>query len=164
MEIIIYIRKGAITHKDSLGNKGVTSKGAIQIMSAGTGIPHSEYNHENEETLLFQIWIQPNKMGIKPRWENVEINSTKIAGINALASGQNKYKETGIVIIHQDTTLYSVLGDKDYSQRYTLANDRQIYLVVTRGGVIINDSLIDNRDGVFIKNEEILEIIFEILS
>ena len=68
MEIITYIRQGAITHEDSLDNKGVTRAGEIQIMSAGTGITHSEYNHEDEETLLFQIWIQPNRNQIKPRW------------------------------------------------------------------------------------------------
>ena len=77
MEIITYIRQGAITHEDSLGNKGVTKAGEIQIMSAGTGITHSEYNHEDNETLLFQIWIQPNRYHIKPRWENVDIQSEK---------------------------------------------------------------------------------------
>ena len=69
MEIITYIRKGAISHEDSLGNKGKTRTGEIQIMSAGTGITHSEQNLEDEETLLFQIWIQPNKNNIQPRWE-----------------------------------------------------------------------------------------------
>ena len=66
MEIITYVRKGAITHEDSLGNKGVTRAGEIQIMSAGTGITHSEYNAEETETHLFQIWIQPNMVNIKP--------------------------------------------------------------------------------------------------
>ena len=72
MEIITYIRQGAITHEDSLGNKGVTKAGELQIMSAGTGITHSEYNHEDIETLLFQIWIQPNEKNLQPRWENGE--------------------------------------------------------------------------------------------
>ena len=86
MEIITYIRQGAITHKDSLGNKGVTKAGEIQIMSAGTGITHSEYNHEDVETLLFQIWIHPNENNIQPRWENVARYYYHELGIQPLAS------------------------------------------------------------------------------
>ncbi len=86
MEIITYIRKGAISHEDSLGNKGMTRSGEIQIMSAGTGITHSEHNLEDEETLLFQIWIQPNKNNIQPRWENIDIDLETKSGIHPVAS------------------------------------------------------------------------------
>jgi redox-sensitive bicupin YhaK (pirin superfamily) len=72
MEIITYVRSGAITHKDSKGNEGRTGAGDIQVMSAGSGIEHSEYNLENEETNLYQIWIIPNKLGVKPRWDAKE--------------------------------------------------------------------------------------------
>src|SRR5262245_64553320 len=68
MEIITYVREGAITHQDSLGNKGRTEAGDVQVMSAGTGIRHSEYNQEKDPTTLFQIWIQPSSRGRKPSW------------------------------------------------------------------------------------------------
>src|ERR1700742_2117012 len=69
MEIITYVRQGAITHKDSMGNTGRTGAGDVQVMSAGTGVFHSEHNLESEDTKLYQIWITPNKRGVKPRWE-----------------------------------------------------------------------------------------------
>jgi len=68
MEIVTYVRKGAITHRDSLGNEGRTEAGDVQVMSAGTGIQHAEYNLEDEETTLFQIWILPDRRGEKPGW------------------------------------------------------------------------------------------------
>ena len=72
MEIVTYVIKGAITHEDHLGNKGRTEAGQIQVMSAGQGIQHAEYNKENDETELFQIWIMPNKEGVPARWETVQ--------------------------------------------------------------------------------------------
>src|SRR3546814_10862137 len=68
MEIITYVREGAISHEDSLGNKGRTESGDVQVMSAGTGIRHSEYNHEDVETRIFQIWIIPSRTGDEPAW------------------------------------------------------------------------------------------------
>src|SRR3546814_21088791 len=69
MEIITYVRKGAITHEDSLGNKGRTPAGDVQVMTAGTGIMHSEWNAEDDLTHLFQIWIEPRQRNLKPRWD-----------------------------------------------------------------------------------------------
>jgi len=66
-EIITYLRRGAVTHQDSLGNRGVTHAGQVQVMSAGTGIVHSEHNLEDEDLELFQIWIRPNALGVEPR-------------------------------------------------------------------------------------------------
>ena len=133
MEIITYIRQGAITHEDSMGNKGVTRAGEIQIMSAGIGITHSEYNYENEETLLFQIWIQPDRINLQPRWENVDINFNNKMGINILASGQKGNMEKGIITIYQDITIYSIKGDKTHSAKFSLKDKRHIYLVFFLG-------------------------------
>src|SRR3546814_17607524 len=72
MEIITYVRKGAITHEDSLGNKGRTPAGDVQVMTAGTGIMHSEWNAEDDLTHLFQIWIEPRQRTLKPRWRSAE--------------------------------------------------------------------------------------------
>lgn len=71
MEIITYVRKGAITHKDDMGNEGRTVAGDVQVMSAGTGVVHSEYNLEDEDTTLYQIWMFPNKKNVKPRWYEI---------------------------------------------------------------------------------------------
>ena len=83
MEIITYVRRGAISHQDDRGNKGRTPAGSIQVMSAGTGIFHSEYNLEDEETSLYQIWIKPAHIGVAPRWETAEFPK-KIPVLNKL--------------------------------------------------------------------------------
>ena len=161
MEIITYIRQGAITHEDSLGNKGVTKAGEIQIMSAGTGITHSEYNHEDVETLLFQIWIHPNENNIQPRWENVAINSFHEPGIHILASGENELVNSNIIKLFQDATLYLINGEQEKDLDFELKNGRQMYLVVAKGAVMINKNRVNSRDGVFIINEDNLYFNFQ---
>ena len=153
MEIITYIRQGAISHEDSLGNKGVTKEGEIQIMSAGTGITHSEYNYENTETLLFQIWIQPNHKNIHPRWENVAINSYHELGIHPLASGEKELENSNIIKLFQDASLYLVNGEQKNDLEYEVKNGRKMYLVVAKGSTTINKNEVQSRDGVFIRNE-----------
>ena len=160
MEIITYIRKGAISHEDSLGNKGKTRTGEIQIMSAGTGITHSEQNLEDEETLLFQIWIQPNKNNIQPRWENIDIHLETKSGIHPLASGEEKFKHSQMLKIHQDTTLYVMNGTINDDFKYELEPDRHIYLVVSKGSVNINVLQANERDGVRIIDKKNLNFIF----
>ena len=161
MEIITYIRQGAITHEDSLGNKGVTKAGEIQIMSAGTGITHSEYNHEDVETLLFQIWIHPNENNIQPRWENVAINSFHEPGIHILASGEKELENSNIIKLFQDATLYLINGEQEKNLDFELKNGRQMYLVVAKGAVMINRNRVNSRDGVFINNENKLDFNFQ---
>ena len=161
MEIITYIRQGAITHEDSLGNKGVTKAGEIQIMSAGTGITHSEYNNEDVETLLFQIWIHPNENNIQPRWENVAINSFHEPGIHILASGEKELVNSNIIKLIQDATLYLINGEQEKDLDFELKNGRQMYLVVAKGAVMINKNRVNSRDGVFINNENKLDFNFQ---
>ena len=84
MEIITYVRKGAITHRDSRGNQGRTEAGDVQVMSAGTGIFHSEFNLESEDTNLYQIWIEPNKIGVQPRWDAREFPTEETEGVLTL--------------------------------------------------------------------------------
>ena len=161
MEIITYIRQGAITHEDNLGNKGVTKAGEIQIMSAGTGITHSEYNHEGIETLLFQIWVQPNEKNVRPRWENVAINSFHELGIHILASGEKELANSNIIKLFQDATLYLINGEQKNDLAFELKNGRHMYLVVANGAVMINKNIVKSRDGVFIKNENKLYFNFQ---
>src|SRR6476646_10310026 len=88
MEIITYVRDGAITHEDSLGNKGRTEAGDVQVMSAGTGIRHAEYNHERGPTRIFQIWIVPDRRGGPPGWDTRPFPQSDRSGrLIALASG-----------------------------------------------------------------------------
>ena len=95
MEIITYIRQGTITHKDNIGNSGEIKSGQIQVMSAGFGITHSEYNLSNEETLLFLIWIEPNQLDLKPRWENINLKNESEESIEVLTT--TKIKEINIM-------------------------------------------------------------------
>ena len=99
MEIITYVRKGAITHKDNKGNKGRTTAGNVQVMSAGTGIFHSEYNLEDEETNIYQIWILPNAKSVPPRWDAAEFPKEPVStNLPLLVSGDGKAP----LQIHQD--------------------------------------------------------------
>ncbi|MBF3233231.1 pirin family protein, partial [Pseudomonas aeruginosa] len=94
MEIITYVREGAITHQDSLGNKGRTEAGDVQVMSAGTGIVHSEYNLEAETTRIFQIWIIPDRRGDQPRWGSKPFPKAERDGrFVTLASGDEQDSE-----------------------------------------------------------------------
>ncbi|NDF13442.1 MAG: pirin family protein, partial [Proteobacteria bacterium] len=102
MEIITYVRKGAISHRDNLGNKGKTEAGNVQVMSAGTGIFHSEHNLENVDTNLYQIWIEPNEEGVKPRWEAREFPKKVGSGLSLLASGLPEHQKSGAIFMHAD--------------------------------------------------------------
>ena len=130
-------------------------------MSAGTGITHSEYNYENTETLLFQIWIQPNQNNIKPRWENVAINFYHEPGIHLLASGEKELGNSNIIKLFQDASLYLVNGEQKNDLEFELKNGRKMYLVVAKGSTTINKNEVQSRDGVFIKNENKLYFNFK---
>jgi redox-sensitive bicupin YhaK (pirin superfamily) len=106
MEIITYLRSGAITHEYNLGNKGRTVAGDIQVMSAGTGVFHSECNFEDEDTTLFQIWIHPGKHNYEPRWATREFpGAGRDARLSVLASGRDQDRGSDALIIHQDAAL-----------------------------------------------------------
>ncbi|SVD91784.1 uncharacterized protein METZ01_LOCUS444638, partial [marine metagenome] len=135
--------------------------GEIQIMSAGKGITHSEHNLEDEETLLFQIWVQPNISNIQPRWDNINIHLETKRGIHPLASGEEKFKNSQILNIHQDATLYVLNGEIDDNFKHELEPERHIYLVVAKGSVDINAHQANERDGVRIIDERNINFIFQ---
>ena len=149
MEIITYIRQGSITHKDNIGNVGEIKSGQIQIMSAGSGITHSEYNLSNEQTLLFQIWIEPNQYNVNPRWENINLKNNSQESIEVLASGEEKYKNSDIPKIYQDASVIRINGSQQ-SLNYRLDKDRHAYFVLSKGRIIIDETEINERDGVYI--------------
>lgn len=157
MEIITYVREGAITHQDSLGNKGRTVAGDVQVMSAGTGIRHSEYNLEDVTTRIFQIWIMPNRSGHAPSWGTQTFPKDERAGrFVTLASG---YETDGEVLpIHADARVLGATLRKDEKATYHLGATRLGYLVVAKGSVEIDGKVIHERDGAAISESDDLTI------
>ena len=145
-EIITYVREGAITHRDSMGNEGRTEAGDIQVMSAGTGVTHSEANVENEETRLFQIWIMPRERNIAPRWDARPFPSGDRSGqFVTLASGDAS--DTDALYINADAKLLCATLEAGQSVNYHVAKGHYAYLVPARGEIRINGEPFDARDG-----------------
>lgn len=157
MEIITYVMKGAISHEDHLGNKGRTGAGQIQIMSAGRGIVHAEFNKEAEETELFQIWIEPSSKGVPPRWETLDFPTDERAGkLVTLASG--KEADQAPLKIYQDAALLCGTLRAGESVDYPLGADRRAYMVAAKGTVTVNGTKLGPRDGAAIAKEAKLTI------
>ncbi len=158
MEIITFVREGAITHQDSLGNTGRTEAGDVQVMSAGTGIRHSEYNRETETTRIFQIWIIPNSAGGAPTWGAKPFPREGRAGrLVPLASGFPTDAEA-LPIRAQARVLGATL-QAGQSATYALGADRLAYLVPASGAVEVNGVRANARDGVAIGDETELRIV-----
>jgi redox-sensitive bicupin YhaK (pirin superfamily) len=157
MEIITYVRRGAITHTDHLKNVGRTEAGDVQVMSAGTGIMHAEHNREREATELFQIWIEPARRGIAPGWAQRRFPKDERAGrLVPLASG--RLTEDGVLPIHQDATLFGATMAAGQGLQFDIEPGRIVYLVPSVGSVRINGVEAPNRAGVAIANETSLTI------
>jgi quercetin 2,3-dioxygenase len=157
MEIITYVREGAITHRDSLGNEGRTEAGDVQVMSAGSGITHSEYNLEAGATRIFQIWIIPDERGRAPSWGAKPFPTGERSGrFVALASG---FKEDSDALpLRTDARVLGATLKAGESTSYALHKDRYAYLVPAKGRVEINGVQLDARDGVAIRNETTLTV------
>jgi hypothetical protein len=151
MEIITYVRKGAITHEDSLGNKGRTEAGDVQVMSAGTGIRHAEYNLEQESTTLFQIWILPTKDGGKPSWGAKPFPKGDRSGkLVPLASGFAE--DADALPIRSDARVLGATLKAGETVEYPLGPARKGYLVPAVGTVEVNGLRLDTRDGAAIED------------
>jgi redox-sensitive bicupin YhaK (pirin superfamily) len=151
MEIITYIRSGAITHKDSLGNEGRTGAGDVQVMWAGKGIVHAEYNLETEDTTLFQIWIETAEKNIAPGWETRAFPKEP-GSLRPLASGRDLPEHAEALTIHQDAAILGGVLAKD--QTVTLpAAGRRLYLVPTTGALEVAGKRVNARDGVAVSGE-----------
>jgi redox-sensitive bicupin YhaK (pirin superfamily) len=152
MEIITCVRSGAITHEDSAANRGRTAAGEVQVMSAGTGIVHSEFNLEPGDTTMFQIWIVPAETGIAPHWETRTVPQIGAAGsLCVLASG--RANDDGALPIHQDAAVIAAVLKAGQSISHGSAGGRFAYLVPTVGAVTVNGVRIDTRDGAAIADE-----------
>lgn len=149
MEIITYVRKGAISHKDDKGNEGRTVAGDVQVMSAGTGIRHSEYNLEDEATQIFQIWIMPDRTGHAPSWGTRPFPEESRDGrFVALASGMSG--DGDALPINANARVLGATVKAGETVRYALSEDRHAYLVPAKGCVRIGEVEANARDGVAI--------------
>jgi redox-sensitive bicupin YhaK (pirin superfamily) len=154
MEIVTYVRDGAITHRDSMGNEGRTEAGDVQIMSAGTGVVHSEHNREPGTTRIFQIWIIPDRLGVAPRWGAKQFpKAAREAGFEVLASGRPADAGSGALPIHADGAVVAAALKAGQSARWQLAPGRTAYLVPAAGTVTVNGTEVSARDGAAIRDE-----------
>lgn len=159
MEIITYVRDGAITHRDSMGNEGRTEAGDVQIMSAGTGVVHSEYNLERRPTRLFQIWIIPDRRGEKPNWGSRQFpKERREAGFEVLASGRPQDAGNGALPLNVDGAVMAATLKPGQTLTMPLAPGRAAYLVPARGAVTVNGVPVGTRDGAAIRDEAAIEI------
>lgn len=146
MEIITYVRTGAITHKDSLGNEGRTVAGDVQVMSAGTGIRHAEYNLEDETSTLFQIWIMPRTRGGAPSWGTKPFpRDDRDGALVVLASGYDADGEA--LRIRADARLLGGTLKAGTSVTYDSDEGRHLYLVAATGRIAIEGETFEARDG-----------------
>ncbi|MDO6445084.1 pirin family protein [Colwellia sp. 1_MG-2023] len=159
MEIISILRTGAITHQDNVGNKGVTKAGEVQVMSAGSGISHSEYNLTKQPLTLFQIWIESNKLNIKPRWETKKFPSQLASELTLLASGYPEDNKDAL-FINQEARIYGgklakgTIIEHDIShQAYVLASEGMFKLE----GINMNLTM-NKGDGAEITDENSVRI------
>ena len=157
MEIITYVREGAITHQDSLGNKGRTEAGDVQVMSAGSGIRHAEYNLEPTLTRIFQIWIQPKTQGGAPTWGSKPFPKADRSGkLVTIASGLPD--DTDALPIRADARVLATTLKKGESAEYDAGKARHLYLVPAAGSVEVNGVRVNARDGAAISDEAKLTI------
>jgi quercetin 2,3-dioxygenase len=157
MEIITYVREGAITHQDSLGNVGRTEAGDVQVMSAGSGVRHSEYNREPGTTRIFQIWIQPKTRGEAPSWGAKPFPKGDRSGrFVTLASGFAN--DDDALPIRTDARVVAATLKAGETAQYPLGADRHGYLVPAIGTVEVNGTRLEARDGAAITQEAVLRV------
>jgi hypothetical protein len=157
MEIVTYVREGAITHQDDLGNVGRTEAGDVQVMSAGSGIRHAEYNRESSATRIFQIWILPKQLGGPPAWGSRPFPKRERAGrFVTLASGLPG--DGDALPIRTDARVVGAALSAGESAEYALAAGRHAYLVPAAGAVELNGVRLDARDGAAVRDEAVLRV------
>lgn len=165
MEIITYVRTGAITHQDSMGNRGRTEAGDVQVMSAGSGVAHAEYNLEDEDTTLYQIWILPKERGGEPYWGAAKFPKADRAGsLVTVASGFAEDQQDGALPIRQDARVLAATLIKGQSAELKLQANRYAYVAVAKGQVSVNGVTLGPRDGAAITDETSVVILASIES
>ncbi|MBY0756748.1 pirin family protein [Clostridium sardiniense] len=153
MEIVTYIVSGELTHGDSMGNKRTLSRGNMQYMSAGTGVYHSEHNLSDEMLRLLQIWIIPDKQGLKPQYGDFEFNfdDRKNKFLHMVSSMEGK----AAIKINQDVNMYTLFLEEGKEIEFKVEAGRQVYLVQIEGNSIINNIKVNEKDAMEIIEEDI---------
>jgi redox-sensitive bicupin YhaK (pirin superfamily) len=154
MEILTYVTRGAVEHRDSTGTHGVVPAGEVQRMTAGRGIRHSEMNPSTSEPLNFlQIWILPRQIGLEPGYEQRALPRKKSGEFVIVASPDGR---DGALTIHQDAAMYAAVLEKSAETSYTLAPGRNAYAQIVRGAVVLNGKSLGAGDGAQISGESAL--------
>lgn len=155
MEIITYVRSGAISHKDSEGNAGKTIAGDVQVMSAGTGIFHSEFNDESVDTTLFQIWIKPNKREVQPRWDARQFPKEQ-GSLQMLVSGREEDQKHKPLFIYADAAIYG--GNIKAGDGVEQSIKHNAYILASKGSFEVNGTKMNKGDGAEVTSEKGLKI------
>jgi redox-sensitive bicupin YhaK (pirin superfamily) len=157
MEILSYVLEGALEHKDSMGTGSVIRPGDVQRMSAGTGVFHSEFNASPDEPVHFlQIWIEPNRAGVAPGYEQKNFPAAEKKGrLRLIVSPDGA---DGSVQIHQDARVYAAVLDADDAATYSLPEGHNAYIHVARGAIQLNDTALGTGDGARISGERELRL------
>jgi quercetin 2,3-dioxygenase len=157
MEIISYVLDGALEHKDSIGTGSVIRPGDVQVMSAGTGIRHSEFNHSKKEPVHFlQIWVLPDRNGIAPRYDQKSFpNAERRDRLRLVGSPDGR---DGSIVIHQDAEIYDALLSRDHGVSRDLKAGRKSWIQVVRGAVEVNGKAAAAGDGVAVEDEAVVSI------
>ncbi|WP_018152200.1 pirin family protein [Leeia oryzae] len=146
MEIFSYVLQGALAHKDSMGTGSVIQPGDVQMMSAGTGIRHSEFNHSRAEDVHFlQIWIVPNQTGVTPRYQQVHFSEADKRGKLRLIISPDG--EDGSLSVYQDARVYAGLFDGNESSSLSIDGDRHVYIHLAQGELTVNGHAMTAGDG-----------------
>ena len=157
MEIFSYVLEGALEHKDTLGTGSVIRPGDVQLMSAGHGVAHSEYNHSPSAPVHFlQIWIVPDRVGAEPRYQQEHFSPEQKRGRLQLIISPDG--ADGSLNVRQDARVYAGLFSGDESATLTLAADRYAYVHVATGSVELNGQLLHEGDGVRVREETMLHL------
>ncbi|CAM6118823.1 unnamed protein product [Calypogeia fissa] len=168
MEIVTYVIDGKLTHKDSMGTAESLGRGAVQYMSAGTGVTHSEMNNHDDMLHFLQIWIVPKARGLTPNYgSRVWSKEERHNKLQHLVTDFDKFESkedahSGVIPIHQDANFYVSEADPGFSQTFTLQKKRQGYLVNIEGSLSINGTQLGARDAVEIRGVEDSEIPLEL--
>jgi redox-sensitive bicupin YhaK (pirin superfamily) len=157
MEIVTFVRSGAVTHEDSMGNKGRTAAGDVQVMSAGNGVAHAEYNVEAEDTTLFQIWILPDVAGGAPDWGMREFPRGERAGRWEIVASGEPDKDNALPI-RSDARILAATLPAGETVTYEAAPWRHQYLVATGGRIRVNGQEANARDGIAITGEQAITV------
>jgi redox-sensitive bicupin YhaK (pirin superfamily) len=156
MEIVTYVLDGKLEHRDSMGNGSVIAPGDVQYMSAGTGITHSEFNPSKDPLHLLQIWMMPEKRGLKPAYDQKNFSAEEKRGKLRLVASPDGAE--GSVKIRQDNSLYATILEKDDLVKHELRPGRHAYVQVAKGKVKLNGTPLQEGDGAAISEEKSVEL------